>query len=118
MKTILLVEDDEPLRAAVREALQKRGYRVEVAENGEEALARLQSDPRPDLILLDLMMPELDGWDFVARRRSDPSLAAIPVVILSAQLLGPERDSVLPVNGFVKKPIDSERLLAEVQRHL
>ena len=118
MKTILLVEDDAKLRGALQEALQERGYKVEVAENGEAALTRLQEEARPSLILLDLMMPGVDGWDFLARRRIDPSLPAIPVVVLSAQLLGPARDSVLPASGFVRKPIDMEELVAEVERHL
>jgi len=82
------------------------------------ALAWLQREPRPSLILLDLMMPGLDGWDFLSRRRIDPFLPAIPVVVISGQLLGPERDSVLPADGFVRKPIDMDELLAEVQRHL
>jgi len=118
MKTILLVEDDATLRETLQGALQERGYKVEVAEEGEAALAWLHREPRPALILLDLMMPGLDGWDFLARRRLDPSLPAIPVVVISGQLLGPERDSVLPADGFVKKPIDMEELLSEVQRHL
>ncbi len=118
MKTILLVEDDAALREALQGALQERGYRVEVAEEGEAALAWLQREPRPSLILLDLMMPGLNGWDFLSRRRIDPSLPAIPVVVISGQLLGPERDSVLPADGFVRKPIDMDELLAEVQRHL
>jgi two-component system, chemotaxis family, chemotaxis protein CheY len=118
MKTILLVEDDATLREALREALEERGYKVEMANEGEAALACLQRDPRPSLILLDLMMPGLNGWDFLARRRIDPSLPAIPVVVISGRLLGPERDSVLPADGFVRKPIDMDELLAEVQRHL
>jgi CheY-like chemotaxis protein len=118
VKTILVVEDDATLRETLQGALQERGYKVEVAEEGEAALAWLRREPRPALILLDLMMPGLDGWDFLARRRIDPSLPAIPVVVISGQLLGPERDSVLPADGFVKKPIDMEELLSEVQRHL
>jgi two-component system chemotaxis response regulator CheY len=118
MKTILIVEDDATLRAALREALEEHGYEVEVAEEGAAALAWLRREPRPALILLDLMMPGLNGWDFLARRRIDPSLPAIPVVVLSGQLLGPERDSVLPADGFVRKPVDMDELLAEVQRHV
>jgi CheY-like chemotaxis protein len=118
VKRILLVEDDATVREALRQALEEHGYKVTVAEEGEAALTGLQKDPRPSLILLDLMMPGLDGWDFLSRRRIDPSLPAIPVVVISGQLLGPERDSVLPADGFVRKPIDMDELLAEVQRHL
>ena len=118
MKTILLIEDDAALREALQRVLQERGYEVAVVEEGEAALAWLHRESRPSLILLDLRMPGLDGWDFLSRRRIDASLPAIPVVVMSGQLLGPERDSVLPADGFVKKPIDMDKLLAEVQRHL
>jgi len=117
MKTILVVEDDAALRGALREALRQRGYKVAVAENGQSALSRLQEGLRPCLILLDLMMPEVDGWDFLAQQRIDSSLAGIPVIVLSSYLTGSERDSVLPAVGFLKKPIDPEVLLVEIERH-
>jgi CheY-like chemotaxis protein len=117
MKTILVVEDDPTLRGALRETLRERGYKVAVAENGKSALSRLQEGLRPCLILLDLMMPEVDGWDFLGQQRIDRSLAAIPVIVLSSYLVGSERDSVLPAAGFLKKPIDPEALLEQIERH-
>jgi CheY-like chemotaxis protein len=117
MSTILVVEDDPSLRGALRDVLRQHGYKVAVAENGEAALTRLVEGLRPCLILLDLMMPQVDGWDFLAQRRLDPSLAAIPVVVLSSYLTASERDSVLPAVAFLKKPIDMGVLVAEVERH-
>jgi CheY-like chemotaxis protein len=117
-KTILVVEDDPTLRDTLREALEGHGYRVETAENGGVALEKIRRGSSPALVLLDLMMPEVDGWDFLARRRVDPGFPAIPIVVLSAYLTGPERDSALPASGFVRKPIEMQELLAEIERHL
>src|SRR5260370_39839760 len=117
MRTVLVGAVDGAGHDANQGALKGRAHGVAVAEAGEAALAWLPREPRASLILLDLMMPGRDCWDFLWRRRIDPSLLAIPVVI-SGQLLGPERDSVLPADGFVRKPIDMNQLLAEVHRHL
>src|SRR5436190_21383655 len=83
-KLILVVDDDEDVRDAVREALEAQRYEVAVAANGQQALDMLRSGPRPSLIFLDLMMPVMSGEGFVEKQRQDPALAQIPVVILSA----------------------------------
>lgn len=113
---ILLIEDDAALRKSLGAILEERGFRVQTAATGEAALKGLKRGERPCLILLDLMMPTMTGWDFLQRTRSDPRLGAIPVVVLSGHLLGPSRDSALPATGFVKKPIEPRELLAEVER--
>lgn len=113
---ILVVEDDRTLRESLQDTLRDRGYGVETAETGEEAFEKLRHGNRPCLILLDLMMPAMTGWDFLQRTRADPRLDGIPVLVLSGHLLGPERDSALPATGFVRKPIRPAELLAQVSR--
>src|SRR3954452_22464444 len=85
-KRILVVEDDEIIRIGLAAILEKNGYAVTLAANGDVALGRLQTEPRPDLILLDMMMeaPACDGWRFLVRRKDDAAQAAIPVVITTA----------------------------------
>jgi len=116
-KTILVVEDDPSLRNGMRSVLEEAGYRVVTAENGRVALTRLASGHPPALILLDLRMPELDGWQFLRLRRFDSELSAVPIVVLSTYLRDSQHDSVLPADGFVRKPFGKAELLSEVQKH-
>src|SRR5437762_11749160 len=89
--TVLAVEDDFDLRDALVPILEYEGHRVVSAANGQEALERLQTMPPPSLILLDLMMPVMDGEEFRARQLRDPTLASIPVVVVSAHARSEER---------------------------
>src|SRR5688572_27353229 len=92
---ILLVEDDNDVREAIAEGLEDAGYQVFAAENGQEALDYLGSAPQlPSLILLDLMMPTMDGWQFHEQLSHHPRCAHIPVVVLSAA--GVSDDRVAP----------------------
>src|SRR5436305_4151442 len=104
---ILIVDDDSDVRAALSELLEDEGFSVEGAPNGREALARLrQGQVHPAVILLDLMMPGMDGWDFRSEQMRDPQLAAVPVVIVSAS--GFSRESIraqFRPAGYVAKPI-------------
>jgi CheY-like chemotaxis protein len=84
MTMVLIVEDDPDVRSLQRLALECGGYDVTVATNGLEALQRLASDDPPCIILLDLMMPVMDGLTFLARRKTNPTLQEIPVVCVSA----------------------------------
>ncbi|WP_437591904.1 response regulator [Sorangium sp. So ce1000] len=116
LKRILVVDDDPDIRETLAELLQEEGYAVASAAHGGEALSVLRTDPRPGLILLDLMMPIMDGWQFRAEQKKDPELAAIPVVIISAT----GRDEFVSSLGaaqFLKKPINLEQLLAAVEQH-
>ena len=110
---ILLVEDDELLRGAMKMVLEWEGYRVACAGDGREALDYLRAGERPALILLDLMLPGLDGWQFRREQRGDPALAAVPVVVVSAldAFDCPEADA------HVRKPFAAEELLEAVRRH-
>jgi CheY-like chemotaxis protein len=113
MKTVLLVDDDEDIREALRAILEDEGFDVHVAINGKDALDSLRSGLRPNVILLDLMMPVMSGWQFRSAQRADPVLALIPVVVLSAVHDQPDD---LAVHASLRKPIDIERLLEVVER--
>ena len=115
-KTILIVDDDPDIRETLAELLQDEGYTVILASHGGEALEALRMNPKPALILLDLMMPIMDGWQFRTEQKRDPQIAAIPVVIISAT----GRDDAVFGLGpaqFLKKPINLDQLLAAVEEH-
>lgn len=114
---ILVVEDDTDIRDSVRELLADEGYEVGVSANGAEALERLRLGPPPGLILLDLAMPVMDGSQFRAEQRHAPDLAPIPVIILTAAEDPEKRAKDLAVEGYLRKPIDPERLIATVARY-
>jgi CheY-like chemotaxis protein len=107
---ILIVEDEVLIRTVLTEYLKEEGYAPETARSIEEAVPRIGEDP-PDLLLLDLMLPGSSGWDFLRRRRDDPSLQAIPVLVLSAapqdRLLEAKE---LGADGFLSKPFDLDVL--------
>jgi CheY-like chemotaxis protein len=109
---ILIVDDDNDVRNALSELLEEEGFSVEGAPNGREALARLRGGAHPAVILLDLMMPGMDGWDFRSEQMRDPQLAAVPVVIVSAS--GFSRESIrtqFRPAAYVEKPIERTALL-------
>jgi CheY-like chemotaxis protein len=78
------VEDDEAIRASLGEGLRENGLTVALAEHGQEALELLRTEPLPSAIVLDLMLPVMDGWDFRHEQLSDPALRDIPVVVITA----------------------------------
>ncbi|RMD69511.1 MAG: response regulator [Gammaproteobacteria bacterium] len=112
MKTLLLVEDNEDNRDMLARRLRRKGYRVETAVNGKEALDMLQ-DIRPDLVLMDLSMPVMDGWEATRRIKQDPGLRDIPVVVLTGHAMKEDREKALSVgaDGYIPKPIDMQALL-------
>src|SRR3954469_25596166 len=97
-RSILVAEDDANTRQALASLLGAAGYTVTTAANGREALDALRRQP-PDLVLLDLVMPELDGWQFLQQQRQDPALASIPVVVVSGAA-APHEQSALGVEGL------------------
>jgi CheY-like chemotaxis protein len=112
---LLLVDDDEGIQDALAEFLRAEGYWVEVAANGAEALRRLRDASRlPTAILLDLMMPVMDGFQFRAAQLSDARWAQIPVLVLTAGLID-EQVHRLGVAGYHRKPIDIDRLLEDLE---
>lgn len=115
--TVLVIDDDPAIRVALRELLETEGYRVAEAVGGTAALARLRGGLRPDVILLDLMMPPIDGWDFRREQLGDPALKDIPVIIITAA--GFSLDTVRAQFGDVEcfyKPLQTDALLAAIGR--
>jgi CheY-like chemotaxis protein len=114
---LLLVEDDFILRGALTEMLYDEGYQVECAANGVEGLRRLLQPPRPALVLLDIMMPHMDGLTFRSTQLALPAFADIPVIVISAA--GPGRGAA--DLGFARtftKPIDTAGLLVSIREVL
>lgn len=109
---VLLIEDDADVRTTLADILELEGFQVEWCEDGATALERLRAGDRPDVILLDLMMPQMDGWQFRASQEADPKMAAIPVVVLSAQGgLTAEQIQRLHAAAFLRKPIEVGQLV-------
>src|SRR6185503_7999352 len=111
-KSILVVDDDPSIRSLLRQELESQRYRVREAADGEEALAAVRAE-RPDLIILDVMMPGLNGFDVAAVLKNDPQTLRIPIIVLSV-LHDHERGLRVGVDRYLTKPIDSEGLLEEV----
>jgi CheY-like chemotaxis protein len=115
---VLLVDDDTYIRDVVTQLLEDEGYLVFGASNGQEALSALHASlVSPCLILLDLMMPIMNGWDFREAQLADPALAAIPVVVLSADPGVATHARAIDAANFLLKPIDFDLLLELVAHH-
>jgi CheY-like chemotaxis protein len=95
--------------------LERRGFSVAIAVDGREGVARAQSDG-PDLILMDLSLPEMDGWEATRQLKADPATRRIPIIALTAHALATDRDQALAAgcDGFDTKPVDFERLLVKI----
>jgi DNA-binding NarL/FixJ family response regulator len=119
-RRLMLVDDDPNLILLVRDYLEFRGYEVITAENGVEALKLLQNNDVPDLIICDIMMPEMDGYTLVKIIRDDPQTNWIPVLFLSAK--GQSQDKVKGLNTgadvYIVKPFEPEELVAQVESSL
>ena len=112
MATVLVVEDEPDIRETVVEVLSEEGYDVVGASDGNEALEKLHAY-HPAVVLLDLMMPGMDGWQFRAAQRGDPEVSRIPVIVVSA--LGRVAD--LDAAEFIQKPFELDELLKAVRHH-
>ena len=115
-KRVLIVEDNEVTRDVMALILESDGYQVSTAANGRRALERLRGGDRPSVILLDLMMPVMDGWQFREEQRRDRALADIPVVVCTAAGEGAQ-NAALGVAELLSKPVEADDLLAAVRRH-
>jgi CheY-like chemotaxis protein len=112
---VLIVEDDDDLREMMAQLLSLEGFQAAAVANGQEALEYLRQGTAPDLILLDMMMPVMDGWEFRRRQKSDPSMAEVPVIVLSA--LDQGRITDISAEAILKKPLDFDRLLQLVRTY-
>jgi CheY-like chemotaxis protein len=113
--SILIIEDDEGVGPSIANLLRDEGYDVAIATSGRIALDRLRNDPLPSLILLDLMMPEMDGIEFRMRQLADERLASIPVIVISARPDIARQAKQLLIEDFLAKPMNFEELLHVVQ---
>ena len=116
-KTVLVVEDHADVRDSLLVYLEYKGVRALGAENGQDALDLLQRGERPCVILLDLMMPVMDGWEFRERQLQDPTLASIPVVLVTARGDAPAINRRLGTVAALQKPIDLDQIGALVERY-
>ena len=115
--TILVVDDDESIRELLRLHLSAAGYAVQVAEDAIAAGYLVLRSP-PDLIISDVNMPHMDGFEFVAALKADKSLPSIPVIFLTSVEEGDHRGKALGAVGYVTKPVRADYLLALVAKHV
>ena len=115
-RTLLVIEDDVDIREALDGLLSMEGFHVAGCSNGREALNWLRASPKPDVILLDLMMPVMDGWQFRVAQKEDPDLATIPVLALSADATA--KAAAIDADAYLRKPVDYETLVDTIDRLL
>ena len=110
--TVLIVEDDVDTREMLGRYLELEGFRVETAANGRQALERLEAGSEPSVIVLDLMMPVMDGWQFRREQARRDEIANIPVIVVSAA--GKDRISQIDADAYRSKPVDLDELKAHI----
>jgi CheY-like chemotaxis protein len=116
MTKILLVEDNEMNRDMLSRRLQKQGYEVVIAVNGEEGVAKAHTEA-PALILMDMSLPGVDGWEATRRLKAEPQTQKIPVIALTAHAMTDDRDKAMAAgcDDFDTKPVELPRLLSKIQ---
>ncbi len=116
-KRVLVIDDDFATREMLSLVLASDGYRVATACNGVDALERLRGFERPDLILLDLKMPKMDGCTFCAERQKAADWVAIPMIVLSGVADGAEKARAIGAMAYLQKPVDTIHLLEALRKH-
>ena len=112
---LMIIDDDDDIRDTVVQVLSDEGYRVSAARHGEDALEQLRAaDALPDLILLDLRMPVMDGATFRQEQLADPRLRDVPVIVLSADATAAQQTATMQARGHLKKPVNLDTLLAAI----
>jgi CheY-like chemotaxis protein len=115
-KLILIVDDDVDVATSMADVLEAEGYRVTLAANGKEALDVLRREDDPDLILLDVMMPVMDGWRFREEQQKLPAVASIPVITVTADGNARQKAAAMKAADYLEKPFTVDRLLDVVER--
>src|SRR3954471_4273683 len=116
-RIVMIVEDDRDVRETIADILTDNSYQPILASNGAEALAELRAAAaKPCVILLDIMMPVMNGWEFRARQRTEADLSEIPVVVISAHADASWAASEMEAAGFLRKPVKLESLLESISR--
>ena len=119
MAKILLVEDNEMNRDMLSRRLERRGYQVVIAVDGAQGVQMAQAE-KPDLILMDMSLPVLDGWEATKRLKADPATCGIPVIALTAHAMAADREKALAAgcDDYDIKPIEFPRLLGKIEAFL
>ena len=119
LKTVLLVEDNEDNRIVYSTILQHFGYRVMEALNGEEGIAKARTE-QPDLILMDISIPVIDGWEATQVLKRDPKSRRIPIIALTAHALASDREKAMEVgcDSYLAKPCEPKTVVSEVERFI
>jgi len=117
-KAVLVVEDDEDIRDTLMDVLESEGFVAHAASDGRQGLAQLAAMPKPSLVLLDLMMPGMNGWEFLEAQKANPALSSHKVVTISAlrSTLSIEDPTPLDIEGALPKPLSLEGILGEVRK--
>ena len=113
-KSIVVVEDDKAIREVIQQVLELSGYRVFTASNGKEGVELLKKTEKPGVVLLDLMMPVMDGYEFLANQKKDAQISGVPVVVLSASGVA---EKPAGAQGYYQKPIELGDLLKVAQEY-
>ncbi len=118
-RTVLIIEDEKLIIVSTQMVLESVGYRVESAMNGEEGISKA-SDLEPSLILLDIMMPGIDGWETLTRLKRDEATSQIPVIIFTARehARGHQKSSEMGAAGYFRKPFEPDELIELVEKHV
>ena len=117
-KTALIVDDDSRNTYALSCYLETLGMKIEVAENGEEAILKLKDGAKADIVLLDIMMPVMDGYETLAELKKDASLKTIPVIAVTAKAMKGDKEKCLEAGAwdYIAKPLDMNTLVDKITR--
>ncbi len=118
-RTVLIIEDEKLIIVSTQMVLEAAGFRVESAVNGEEGIDKAKG-LRPDLILLDIMMPGIDGWETLTRLKRDPETSGVPVIIFTARehARGHQKSTEMGAADYFRKPFEPDELIELVEKHV
>ncbi|MBK8978682.1 MAG: response regulator [Planctomycetes bacterium] len=118
-RTVLIIEDEKLIIVSTQMVLEAAGFRVEAADNGEEGIEKARK-LRPDLVLLDIMMPGIDGWETLTRLKRDPDTSGIPVIIFTARehARGHQKSTEMGAADYFRKPFEPDELIELVEKHI